>query len=74
MQKMMYIHNYVRPFTLTCAIVVTCFTTNPHVDKNIAKGIIWTITTIYIYIYIIVNVNSYSKFKLYHLKEIHVVI
>jgi len=36
-------------FTLTCAIVVTCFTTNPHVDKNIVKGIIWTITIIYIY-------------------------
>lgn len=44
---MMYIHYYVQPFTLTCAIVVTCFTANPHVDKNIVKGIIWTITTIY---------------------------
>jgi hypothetical protein len=49
MQEMMYIHNNVQPFTLTCAIVVTCFTTNPHVDKNIVKGIIWTITIIYIY-------------------------
>jgi hypothetical protein len=44
---MMYIHYYVQPFTLTCAIVEKCFTANPHVDKNIVKGIIWTITTIY---------------------------